>query len=103
MYLPLCSADKAQWSDSLAIFEAIESEDLQALEKILLVHCNILEEKPDASEDILGLNKEDNRTVAQLLDLRDSLGLTPLIFAADRGLTTVNTKYCTKDIVAVVE
>lgn len=93
MHVSMFSADRAQWSDSLAIFQSIESEDLPALEKILSVNCNRIEEIPDAAESILGIKKQDGRSVAQLLDLRDSLGLTPLIFAADRGLTTVNTKH----------
>jgi hypothetical protein len=79
----------SEWTANLAIFKAIEDENLGELKKCLLVD--------DSNTDLNGnenaaieLSEEDRRSVMNVLRLRDSSGLTPLLFAADRGFVEVS-------------
>ena len=95
MIIYISSGEATQWNDSLKIFKAIEAEDMS-----LLKECLFLKEEKDCSindSDNRGepsptpspLSETDSMMLVQVLNLRDSSGLTPLLFAADRGLCQV--------------
>jgi hypothetical protein len=79
----------SEWTANLAIFKAIEDENLEELRKCLL----IVDNNTDLNANENAANKrseEDRRSIMNVLGLRDSSGLTPLLFAADRGLVEVS-------------
>ena len=95
MSIYIFSGEATQWNDSLKIFKAIEAEDL-----ILLKECLFIKSNKDCSvndSENIGelspspslLSETDSMMLVQVLNLRDSSGLTPLLFAADRGLCQV--------------
>jgi hypothetical protein len=62
---------------------------LEELKKCLL----IVDNNTDLNANENAANKrseEDRRSIMNVLGLRDSSGLTPLLFAADRGLVEVS-------------
>lgn len=95
MSIYIFSGEATQWNDSLKIFKAIEAEDFSSLKECLFIKdnkdCsindteNIREPTPSPSP----LSETDSMMLVQVLNLRDSSGLTPLLFAADRGLCQV--------------
>lgn len=104
MSLFICSGEATQWNDSLKIFQAIEAEDLKSLKECLFIKDNNTDskisdseksEKNEKSEKVLehsAKSEADSKQLIQVLNLRDSSGLTPLLFAADRGLCQVPCK-----------
>ena len=103
------------WSDVQAIFRAIESEDIDEVRKcVRLVETIEVNNRNDDAEidpgnasdlkNILATDRKKNllppedekvlleRMVVRCdpLSLRDSCGLTPLLFAADRGILEVS-------------
>ena len=84
---PTFSGAASQWTANLAIFKAIEDENLEELKKCLL----LVDDRTDLNETASGkLGEEDRRNIMNVLSLRDPSGLTPLLFAADRGLHEVS-------------
>ena len=52
---------------------------------------HVVNKNTDMHENALEkLSEEDKRNIINVLGLRDSSGLTPLLFAADRGLVEVS-------------
>jgi ankyrin repeat protein len=103
----ICSGEATQWNDSLKIFQAIEAEDLKLLKECLFIKDNNNDsqisdsdnseknDKNEKSEKVLEhsmMSEADSKQLVQVLNLRDSSGLTPLLFAADRGLCQVPCK-----------
>lgn len=99
-----CSGEATQWNDSLKIFQAIEAEDLKSLKECLFLKDNKIDSKISDSEkndknqkdekvlEHSVMSESDSKQLIQVLNLRDSSGLTPLLFAADRGLCQVPCK-----------
>ena len=51
----------------------------------------MVDKNTDVNENALEkLSEEDKRNIMNVLGLRDPSGLTPLLFAADRGLVEVS-------------
>lgn len=93
----ISSGEATQWNDSLKIFKAIEAEDLSLLKECLFIKDNEDCSINDSDSENIGepspspssLSETDSMMLVQVLNLRDSSGLTPLLFAADRGLCQV--------------
>ena len=88
-----------QWSDSHMIFRAIEEENITELQKILCLNYGGNEngkenENSKSQENLLSpRTHEERENVLHRLCLIDSNGLTPLLFATDRGLYQVSEVY----------
>ena len=60
---------------------------MEELQKCL----HTVDKNTDVNENALEkLSEEDKRNIMNVLGLRDPSGLTPLLFAADRGLVEVS-------------
>ena len=92
MTIHILSGEATQWNDSLTIFKAMEDENLILLKECLFIKDNkdsiISDSKNKTAPSTL--SEADSKLLVQVLNLRDSSGLTPLLFAADRGLCQVH-------------
>ena len=88
-----------QWSDSHMIFRAIEEENITELQKILCLNYGGNDngkenENSKSQENLLSpRTHEERENVLHRLCLIDSNGLTPLLFATDRGLYQASEVY----------